>query len=583
MTRVTPNPATDPRLACGETLIDQASRTLPQERVLANAQRLFAGLSSAETDDAKHQCLVLAHDLALFAPPPPGRSSPFQRLTNRRRPAPGSSEHAVLTALARTRFVAFTVTERCGPNRFHAVNLLDRTPLTVLDQEINGYGAHEGPWFVSWLAPVGEVWLVAGCLIQITDQALDAATRWRRPDGRGWTNPTRAAETIYRHVIHHGAATVSPAAPAPPPVDDLPVTGPIHAVAHRLGARGPTAPIDPDDERLVRSLCVDAEPITEALIATTVARQRGRTRLAEAYERVLELIFDTLGRRRALGQRAPDQILSLVEAALAKGIAARPPLAASRRLLERLKHRTRAAPDADAAPDIDRLRHRIRALRQKTVERGCTEEEALAAAAKVDELLVRHGLTLSELDVRAQTCDGIGIDTDRKRRSAIDDSVGAIAAFCDCRVWFETARGGLIRIVFFGLPADVTVAHYLYDLIATTVDCETAAFKRSDLYMNHPANFRASATRSFQHGIVHSIVGRLTELHRARDSGRSSGRDLVPVKASVIEAELAKLGMAFETRSPGGKRRFLAQAYDAGREAGADFEVRPGLATSRAA
>jgi hypothetical protein len=37
--------------------------------------------------------------------------------------------------------------------------------------------------------------------------------------------------------------------------------------------------------------------------------------------------------------------------------------------------------------ELDKLKTRIQALRAKTIDNGCTEEEALSAAAKVAELL----------------------------------------------------------------------------------------------------------------------------------------------------------------------------------------------------
>jgi hypothetical protein len=101
-------------------------------------------------------------------------------------------------------------------------------------------------------------------------------------------------------------------------------------------------------------------------------------------------------------------------------------------------------------PALERLLQRIRGLRAKTVAQGCTEEEALAAAEKVAELLDRHGLSLSELDFQAQPCDGIGIQTNRRRFAPIDICVPGIAAFFDCRVWVEQSKGRALRYVFFG-------------------------------------------------------------------------------------------------------------------------------------
>lgn len=47
---------------------------------------------------------------------------------------------------------------------------------------------------------------------------------------------------------------------------------------------------------------------------------------------------------------------------------------------------------------------RIRALLMKTVDNGCTEEEAMAAAAKAGELMDRYGLESSEVEIRAEKC-----------------------------------------------------------------------------------------------------------------------------------------------------------------------------------
>ncbi|MBV8869700.1 MAG: DUF2786 domain-containing protein [Acetobacteraceae bacterium] len=81
---------------------------------------------------------------------------------------------------------------------------------------------------------------------------------------------------------------------------------------------------------------------------------------------------------------------------------------AARTVFSELRGRLGAAPSGAGAKDaeLDRLIGRIQALRAKTVEQGCTEQEALAAAEKVAELLDRYGLSLSELDLKRQACEG---------------------------------------------------------------------------------------------------------------------------------------------------------------------------------
>ena len=52
------------------------------------------------------------------------------------------------------------------------------------------------------------------------------------------------------------------------------------------------------------------------------------------------------------------------------------------------------------AGDDAALLARIEALRSRTTDRGCTEAEAMAAAAKVAALLDRHGLSMAEVERR---------------------------------------------------------------------------------------------------------------------------------------------------------------------------------------
>ena len=135
-------------------------------------------------------------------------------------------------------------------------------------------------------------------------------------------------------------------------------------------------------------------------------------------------------------------------------------LALFRELSRRIARETRRPKSCN--DDLGRVLDRIRGLRAKTTEQGCTEQEALAAAEKVGELLERYGLSLSEVDLRQQPCEGFGIDTGRRQHGAFDRCVPAIADFSDCRVWSETSLTGTLRFVFFGLSADVEAAHYLY-------------------------------------------------------------------------------------------------------------------------
>jgi Protein of unknown function (DUF2786) len=107
-----------------------------------------------------------------------------------------------------------------------------------------------------------------------------------------------------------------------------------------------------------------------------------------------------------------------------------------------------------AHPDLavlDRLKTRIQGLRSKTTDNGCTESEALLAAAKVAELLSQYDLSLTDVEIRDAPCEQREYETYRKKRIPLDACIGTIANFCDCRVWREKNQVGEARYVFFGL------------------------------------------------------------------------------------------------------------------------------------
>ena len=230
-----------------------------------------------------------------------------------------------------------------------------------------------------------------------------------------------------------------------------------------------------------------------------------------------------------------------------------------------------------SAVDFDKLKGRIQALRAKTIDNGCTEQEAIAAAAKVAELLDRHDLSLSDVELRAALCERIVFQTGRKKRIPLESCVGAIAHFCDCRVWREALPGGEIGYVFFGLRPDVTVAHYLADMIDNTVRTELGRYKTSPAYLKFRHNERALANSSFALGMIASIAGKLTAMKDARDvANRGGGREIVVLKSTTVDTELIRLGLTLR-RASGGRRMVSPDAFDAGSAAGQALSIVTGI------
>jgi hypothetical protein len=418
---------------------------------------------------------------------------------------------------------------------------------------------------------------IPGAITPLDHIAFDVAHGAAPAGNGGLSADSRWAEAVYRHVVRHGTMEV-PGLNRPPEDEPapLPSGGPLFDLFMEWAALEGRAADDAILQRTRR--LINEQTMFEAVAGLVLCREVGDSRVAGAIERLLLVQMETLHLRERTGRHGLT--LDGIAAMFADGTG---PVGLSPKLRDAfaaLRQRLPAAASARVAgdPALERLLQRIQALRAKTVEHGCTEQEALAAAAKVAELLDRHGLSLGELDFRAQPCDGIGIQTTRRRMAPIDGCISAIAAFFDCRVWLEQAKGAPIRYVFFGLRGDVTAAQYLYEMVDRAFDTETDAFRAGDIYARMEGE-RRSATNSFQIGLADGIVAKLKIMRATRDATlrSASGRDLVPVKAAMVDEEMARLGLDFHARGTTRKREVLSDAYHAGEEAGQRFEVTPGI------
>ena len=214
--------------------------------------------------------------------------------------------------------------------------------------------------------------------------------------------------------------------------------------------------------------------------------------------------------------------------------------------------------------DLEKLKTRLQALRAKTIANGCTEEEALAAAAKVAELLDRHDLSMTDLEIREEQCEKSTIETNRKQRQPISSCIPAIAEYCDCKVWKEKDDKG-IRYVFFGLRPSIEMAHYVYDVIAIAMHTAWAQYAVSKRIIRYGRDEKGS----FLFGMAVSIAEKLTAMKAERDEANraSTGRDLVVVRHAIVESEFAKLDLNLRRGRASGKK-VAAGAFEAGHAAG---------------
>jgi uncharacterized protein DUF2786 len=210
----------------------------------------------------------------------------------------------------------------------------------------------------------------------------------------------------------------------------------------------------------------------------------------------------------------------------------------------------------------DKLIEKIRALMAKTVEAGCTEEEALAALDKARAFMDAYEVTEEELRL---TKEEKAILFSEPKGSTDTHNIkfylsSAVAKFCNCRAWRDSTG----QMVFCGLPSDVQLAAWLLD--------DLMAFVRNELVAHligclAPKRERKFIINGFVAGICDRISTRLNAL-REQSAVQSTGtkRALVVVKDAAIAAKMEEEGIRL--RSSSSSRREDAGARSAGAAAG---------------
>jgi len=566
----------------GAQVEDIIGRLVAPGAVQKTLRRWLIGHADLPEDDDALGCLtLLAADLEMFTPSASGRTLVDRHLKAK---APETSEEQqALQALGAAQFRLVRIGDREAPGLVRLKDLVTGESILLLDERISPLAA--GLPTAMRVCPLdsGRHVLISP-LFAMDEAMLDEAmtfVRHGRPLGTGH----RCAASLYRNMARRGFQSM------PQLIGELDEDAlldflqeveenlsPIEHLAIRWLERGDA---DPDLIIEARGLA-SVDNLVDALGCLAQAtRDKAPEGLRTAFERIAAVQVETIAGRARAGVHCAAQMLDRVAAEVTGHIAQGRMDGGAHDLFERLRLRTAyagaqkpAETASSAAADIDRVIQRIQALRARTADRGCTEAEAIAAAAKVSELLARHDLTLDEVSVRRSDCEGVSVATGRKRRTPVDSCAQSIAEFSDCRVWGEQRADGMLGFVFFGLKTDVEAARFLHDLIEVTFETESAAFRRSAIYQSLRGGDRRTALNSYQIGLASGICAKLADLKAARQGseGRSTGFDLVAVKHSVVDDEISRLGLHFTTRTATSRRYVQSEAYHAGRVAGASFE-----------
>lgn len=211
--------------------------------------------------------------------------------------------------------------------------------------------------------------------------------------------------------------------------------------------------------------------------------------------------------------------------------------------------------------ELANVKKRIHGLLQKTVDNGCTKEEAISAAEKAGELMDHYNLQMSDIQIRDEKCLTRHIPTGQHNRGGMDDCCIGLAKFCDLKIWFSKGWKHAIdpakrqsNYAVFGLEADTEMFAYLYAVIDGAMKRELADFKKNDERYNAEhvdGGWRRSMTSGFQKGMAAEISDRLRTMKKAREAKvrelRTTGTDLVVIKMERVNEEFKTAGIRLRT------------------------------------
>lgn len=214
----------------------------------------------------------------------------------------------------------------------------------------------------------------------------------------------------------------------------------------------------------------------------------------------------------------------------------------------------------------DKLIAKIKALREMTSARGCTEAEAMAAAEKAAALMAEHAIDQDMLEIRDQE---VAVKTTLK---AVRSKIWAYVAHATNCAMNHVSNDRDYRVVFVGREPGPEIACYLREVCDRAIDQAVAEFKRGPVYKSRRAtSTRRKAVEDFTAGMVDRLGFRVIKLF----------------EATISREEYAKARDVRDAMFPGGKvhrqkerKARFHEASDAGRRAGDRVHLARGVKES---
>jgi hypothetical protein len=186
--------------------------------------------------------------------------------------------------------------------------------------------------------------------------------------------------------------------------------------------------------------------------------------------------------------------------------------------------------------DLDTIKARIRKLMARTTANGCTEAEAMAAAAKAMAMMREHGLSPDQIE-----CGQHSIPLGRRRAHVMDLLWSRIAHVCRCQNW-RADDGRVWHVVYFGREPWPEIAAWLHGVVQGAHKRGMRDFTKGGSYKARRTNkTRAAARLAFSEGFVLGVNRQLLDLLLpAEEAERAADQALAKRALDALGIEFGK-------------------------------------------
>jgi hypothetical protein len=226
--------------------------------------------------------------------------------------------------------------------------------------------------------------------------------------------------------------------------------------------------------------------------------------------------------------------------------------------------------------DKQTILKKLKAFSERTVENGCTEAEAIAAAQAMQGLQEKYNLTLTELDITQTEYVEETFSLGKKRRHPVWCALYGLQKFCEVRI---IGHGG--GVLIFGERHKVDAATYLISVMQSAMELEFLRYKSSPDYAEESFYHHARTIRSsFMNSMAYRLSKRLLSMHEESRSkvdqpAASNGTALVVMADNALAEAHAKKHP--HLRSSSGRQSRAAGAGKAGAAAANRVGLRTGV------